>query len=233
MSQVQAIDFLTRSPNYRILVSEGAQFKPLGNTALVDNYGKSVDQEAAQAKQLGIVDLNAIPRTGFKGREAIDWVRNQGLQIGDQNNQAYRQANGLLVARLADTEVLILNDVNNSENQCESLDEEYHRNLPTRCYSVPRFNSSSWLLITGEFASEMFAKLCGVDLRLHKFSEGSIAQTSIARINGIIIRGDIHGVPAFHFLFDSASTDYMWACLKDAFMEFNGTPVGHSALSEL
>ena len=88
-------------------------------------------------------------------------------------------------------------------------------------------------MITGEHSSDMFAKICGIDLRLKSFSNYSIAQTSIARINGIIIRNDINETPAFYLLFDGASTDYMWSCLKDAFVEFNGAPVGDSALSKL
>jgi len=137
----------------------------------------------------------------------------------------------MLVARLADTEVLILNKIHCEQNQCSSLDEKYKASSSDRCYSVPRYDSSAWLYITGEHASAMFAKICGVDLRANKFPNGSIAQTSIARMNGIIVRDDLNDLPAFHLVFDSASANYMWAALKDAFKEFDGTCIGYNSLS--
>ena len=233
MSEIHPNHFLIRSPHYRTLLAEGANFIEHRDVVLVDDYGKSAEDEAIHAKQLGLVDLTSFARAGFKGKQAIQWTKSQGLNIGEMNNQAYLQDNGALVARLADTEVLILNNIHSGQNQCSSLEEEYEKNNPAKCYSVPRNDSSSWFMITGKYSSDMFAKICGIDLRLKSFPNGAIAQTSIARINGIIIRNDINNTPAFYLVFDSASTDYMWSCLKDAFVEFNGAPVGDSALSKL
>ncbi len=233
MPTIQPTDNLVRSPHYRTLLAAGAQFKKYMDATLVDHYGKTIEEEISQAKQLGLIDLSALPRTGFKGRGAIAWARTQNLNIGEQNNQAYQQNNGALAGRLADTEILVLNNPLNEQDQCKALEEQYRHDQPRDCYSVPRFNSSAWLLVTGQYADAMFAKLCGVDLRINKFPNGTIAQTSVARMNAIIIRNDFAKIPAFHFLFDSASTDYMWSCLKDAFIEFNGAPVGHTALLQL
>ena len=233
MSDIHPNQFLIRSPHYRTLLAEGAHFIEHRDVVLVDDYGNSAADEAEQAKQLGLVDLTSFARTGFKGKQAIQWAKTQGLNIGEKNNQAYVQDNGSLVARLADTEILILNKIQSGRNQCTSIEEVYEKNRPVKCYSVPRNDSSSWFMITGKHSSEMFAKICAIDLRLNKISNNSIAQTSIARINGIIIRNDINQTPAFNLIFDSASTDYMWSCLKDAFVEFNGAPVGDSALANL
>ena len=49
----------------------------------------------------------------------------------------------------------------------------------------------------------MFAKICGIDLRLAKFADLSIAQTSVAKISAIVTRADIRDPPAFHILADS------------------------------
>ena len=233
MSLTHPNKFLIRSPHYRTLLAEGANFVQHRDVVLVDDYGRSDEEEALQAKQLGLVDLTSLARTGFKGKKAIEWVKSNGLNIGETNNQAYMQESGILIARLADTEVLILNNVLSGRNLCVSLDDEYEKSNPEKCYSVPRNDSSAWFMITGKHSSELFAKICGIDLRLKSFANYSIAQTSIARINGIIIRNDINQTPAFYLVFDSASTNYMWSCLKDAFVEFNGAPVGDSALSKL
>ena len=68
----------------------------------------------------------------------------------------------------------------------------------------------------------MLAKLCAVDFRTHRFPDFSIAQTSVARLNSIVLRADAGGEPTYHLLADSASSAYMLACLEDAAEEFGG-----------
>jgi sarcosine oxidase subunit gamma len=79
----------------------------------------------------------------------------------------------------------------------------------------------------------MFAKICGIDLRLDKFESGRIAQTSIAKMSGIILRQDFGQILGFHLLADSASADYLWDCLQDAMIEFDGGPIGLTVLRGL
>ena len=215
-------------------MSAGARFGSYMNASCAMDFGKSRDQEISQARKLGLVDLTPLPRTGFKGQEAIHWGRSQGLEIGQYNNRTYLQQNGMLVARLADTEIMMLNDLKSSNNQCVGLEERHAFDRPTKCYSVPRFDVSAWLMVTGQCAAEMFAKICGIDLRVEKFSMGTVAQTSVARINGIIIRNDLPGeIPSYHLLFGNMSAEYMWSCLIDACTEFDGAPVGYAALLEM
>jgi sarcosine oxidase subunit gamma len=98
---------------------------------------------------------------------------------------------------------------------------------------MPRAESHAWFLVTGERAPGMFAKICGVDLRPHRFAIGAIAQTSLAKMSAIVIRADLGEVPAYHVLADSASAEYLWGCLLDAMAEFAGAPVGWAAARQL
>ncbi|MGH8504009.1 MAG: sarcosine oxidase [Gammaproteobacteria bacterium] len=232
---VRPTDFLIRSFHYRALINEGARFHTLTDAAVAFDYGLEPDEEAVRARDLGLADLSPLPRTGFKGREAIQWLKAQGLTIGDENNRAWRQErpDGAVVARLADTEALILGDLAAIGGLCARLKHAHDHQKPPRCYHVPRGDSSAWFLVTGEHAGAMFAKLCAVDMRHHKFPSGAVAQTSLARMNVIVIRNDLGETPGFHLVFDSASAHYLWRVLKDAMEEFEGRPVGHAALLEL
>lgn len=232
---VHPIDFPIRSFHYRTLIREGARFYALADAALASDYGGAPDAERLQACHLGLADLSPLPRTGFKGPDAIAWLRRQGLTIGDENNRAWVQGqpHDPVVARLADTEALILGDTAGKVGLCARLERNYATARPARCYHVPRRDGSAWFAVTGEHAGSMFAKLCGVDLRHHKFPTGSIAQTSLARMNVVAIRSDFGDTPVVFLLFDSASADYLWRCLKDAMAEFDGAPVGHAALLAL
>jgi len=66
------------------------------------------------------------------------------------------------------------------------------------------------------------AKLCGVDLRPNAFAPGSVAQTSAARINVIVINLGAHAEPCFQILFDRASLAYFKDAMLDAMTEFGG-----------
>jgi len=186
---------------------------------------------------MGIADLSVLPRTGFKGAGTVEWLTAQGLAIGPDSNRAYPQAGGELAARLAPTEIFLIDGLAGTGefvrrlNAAWSWGGEKPRTLIG--YQMPRSESHAWFMITGKHAPAMFAKICGVDLRLHRFAVGAIAQTSIAKMSGILIRADLGDTAAFHLLADSASAEYLWTCVLDAMAEFDGAPVGLWALRKL
>ncbi len=215
-----------RSFLYRTLAAAGATFVEVGDALVAGSFGDDSEREAARLRSMGLVDLSPLPRTGFKGRGALDWLRSKGIAVGDEDNRSYPLPDGSLVARLAPTEALILGDRSGDGDICHRLDGEWSIDDDAGAYLVPRRSSNFWFLVTGEHAAVMFAKVCGVDLRPHKFANHRIAQTSVARVNAIVIRDDGLGLPLFHLLGDSASADYMWKCLTDAMEEYGGGPVG-------
>lgn len=229
----QPADFKVRSFHYRTLLADGAHFTEFSGCAIASGYGASIEEESAQARKLGLSDLSPLPRTGFKGRRALEWLKQADLQMGDDNNFSWLQDSGSIVARLANTEALILSDLANNSGTCAQLDSRVAKEKPESCYHVPRRESSAWFLVTGTCADIMFAKICGVDMRRTKFPSGRVAQTSIARMNVISIRSDLGDVPAYHLIFDSASADYLWRMLKDAMTEFGGKPVGYDAIANI
>ena len=226
---VKPADFAVRSPIYRALLADGARFRTVGNVVVAVNYGR--DDEAECLKRLGLIDLSTLPRIGFKGAGVTAWAHSRGLAVPEENNRAQTQADGSLVVRLTDGEILVLENPKQPDGACAVLEQACSAEAPANCYPAPRGSSHVWLLISGCCASAMFAKLCALDLRTGKFPDGNAAQVILARISAIVIRNDIGTTPAFHLLTDSASADYLWCCLKDAAQEFNGAAIGHDALS--
>lgn len=182
--------------------------------------------------RLALVDLSPLPRTGFKGRGTIPAMQAAGLTLEPQPNRAFRQPDGSLCAVLAPGEILLLSGLGDGE-LVRRLAEGWSIDDPRGTYLVPRSSTHAWFRILGRFAPMLFAKLCAVDLRTHKFAELAIAQTSVAKLTGIIVREDLGGAPGFHLLADSASAEYVWDCVLDAMHEFGGCPAGLSALSGL
>jgi sarcosine oxidase subunit gamma len=220
-------DLPRRSFVHRKLLAHGASFVEINRGLVALQYGE-VDERAAAAR-LGLADLCVLPRTGFKGRKVVPALEAQGVEL-TVPNQAIRQADGGIAAVLAMTEVLILAPLSGADGPIRALEHGWSFDQADGCYPAPRQDSHFWFALTGQHASATLAKLCGVDLRLRRFADLAVAQTSVARSNCVVIRGDLGELPAFHLLGDSAAADYLWDCLLDAMAEFGGRPVGLAVL---
>ena len=236
LPKVFAQNQLRRSPIYRLTQAAGAFCEVINSGAVPMHYG-SPESELDRARRMAIADLSVLPRTGFKGTGTVDWLAGQGLTVGPDSNMAYRQDGGALAARLAPTEVFLIDGLEATGALIDQLNGAWNwgAEKPRKLigYPMPRQDSHAWFMITGDAAPDMFAKICGVDLRPHKFAPGRIAQTSLAKMSGIVIRDDRRAITAFHLLADVASAEYLWGAVLDAMSEFGGAPVGLQALRRL
>jgi sarcosine oxidase subunit gamma len=74
------------------------------------------------------------------------------------------------------------------------------------------------------------AKLCAVDLSPEVFPVGKVAQTSVARINAIVINVSDLQTQKLNILCDRAAALYLWQVLQDAISEFGGEISGIEGL---
>jgi sarcosine oxidase, subunit gamma len=221
-------DFHRRTPLRRALDDEGVGWSALADAMIAD----PPDPDGA-ASRLGIADLTPLPRLGFKGRGTIPAMRARGIALEAEANRAYRQPDGSLCLVLAASEVVLLSNLAGEGARFTALEEGYRIEDGEGAYPVPRRDGSAWFAVTGRDAPEMFSKLCGVDLRPQRFEPLRIAQTSVARLNAVVVRADLGGTLAFHVLADSASAAYFLDCLRDGAREFDGRLVGVSVLRDL
>jgi sarcosine oxidase subunit gamma len=191
---------------------------PLGRTKDADLAVRPARSEPT----LKLVDLSLLPRWGLKGRDAFTYLKTQGAITPSDDNRAEPQHDGSLIARLSPGEALILSAVPDGRSSVAGAVEAIPHEGRGACYPVPRRDSHCWFIVAGHDGPRMFAKLCGVDLAADQFANGSIAQTSVARLSAIVIRHDIGGTVSFSILTDSASAEYLWDCLIDAMTEFSG-----------
>ena len=219
---------LRRSQLSRRHIALGAEFEQIGDTLLVSNYGSS--EETAQAKNLALIDLSTLPRTGFKGAGTTTWAASQGVKIPQQPNLALLQKDQSLAVRLSHHELLILSNIDHLSTQIERLDATA---VGPQTYTLPRADSHCWLAVTGSQAAEMFSKVCGVDLRPHKFANNTVAQTSVAKASSIVIRHDLGTTHCFYVLTDVSAAEFLWDCLIDAMLEYDGGPMGVASMREL
>lgn len=233
---VQPTAFTRRSFAWRKVAAAGAVFEEIAGAAVAVSYRNATD-EAQTARRLGLADLSPLPRHGFKGLGTADWLAANGLAVPKEPNWTAAQPDGSLALRLAANEIFLLGDLKGAGRLGKELtDRWFAEGTPpatARGFTLPRQESHTWMLVSGEHAAAMFAKICGVDLRPEHFADGRIAQTSVAKMSALVARADQGRTLAYHLLCDSASAGYMWDCVVDAMAEFGGGPVGLRAMQGL
>lgn len=221
-----------RSFIYRQLVAAGARFEEMYGSAVAMDFGDA-PSEAERARNLGIADLSPLPRVGFRGPGAMQWLADQGISIEAIPNRAWRQADGALAVARSWTESLLLSDLEGRSGLCGQLETQSEEAFAAGAYLLPRADGQFWFVITGARASECLGKLCAIDLRQSRFSDGSVSQTSVARITAVVIRSDIGATLTFHILGESVYGEYLWDWITDAMTEFEGGLIGLSTLRTL
>jgi sarcosine oxidase subunit gamma len=223
-------DVIRRSNLYRVSDGLGAQWAEVNGFACPVAYGDA-RAEAQAAAQLGIADLTALPRAGYKGWDMAGWAGGQGVDLPDPNH-ARAQSDGTLACRLSGGELLLLSGDSAASATIDGLAAAWTMEDAV-CFPVPRSDTNARIGITGAKVPDMMAKMCGIDLRAHRFENHRIAQTSVARMNAVLIRNDRGDTYALDMVLDSASIVYMWECLTDAMAEFDGRAVGLEAVRAL
>ncbi|MGE8059320.1 sarcosine oxidase subunit gamma [Pseudomonas sp. NPDC089547] len=168
-----------------------------------------------------LTDLTEVARVGFRGGDSAAYLQQRGYRLPQQPNQAVRQDDGGWVARLSQTEYLLLGNLADDGARVAAVEAEWVQDAQ-RNYLLPRQDSHAWLQLSGAHGSAVMAKLCGVDLSAEAFPVGSVAQTSAARINVIVVNVGSDGRPALQLLFDRASQEYFRGAVLDAMDEFEG-----------
>lgn len=230
MASIDPVLAHRRSQLYRWHQQHNAVFVAHGDSVMVGNYGE-LDDEKSAAACLGLCDLSLLPRQGIIGAGSTAWLPAHDYAMPQQPNTSVTQDNGDLLVRLSAAEFLCLRlSCLGGAAPSHEPDWPGESDSDDLTYPAPRSDSHCLFSITGDRAAVMFSKICGVDLRPHMFDDGAAAQTSVARVNAIVIRHDLRLTNNYYLLAATSVAEYLWECLLDAFDEFDGKPIGVTAL---
>jgi len=180
----------------------------------------------AAEEAMRLTDLSGHPRCGFRGELVEGFLKKAGLPSPGRPNQAETGPDGELVLRLSRTEYWVLD---NPTSITGIIDQIGSHPMPAHgCYPLYRQDSHGWFLLRGPKRDAVMAKLCGVDLRADAFPTASIAQTSVARINAVVVSHPCGDDDAISVLADFTYSEYLGHVLQDAIEEFGGTMRGRS-----
>lgn len=178
---------------------------------------------------LRLCDLTHVARTGFKGRGASDWLKQEGLGVPLAPNQVVVDQGGCVLARLGQEDFLVIDAVVGSAGLVERLEQRWS-NLAgagrRNGQRTPKQYSHALFFLGGAPAVEVLARLCALDLRPHTFTASALAQTMAAGIVVTILRYERGVLPGYLLLFDTSLAAYAWDVLVDAMSGYDGAVVG-------
>lgn len=171
--------------------------------------------------EVSIRDLSSSARLGFKGADTGRWLEANNIAMPERANQACSFTSQSLNARLSETEFLMIDLESEQNPTLDKLRDCWSMDIEERTYLLERGDSHACFSISGDHTAEVFSKICGVDLRPHKFANLSLAQTSVGRLNSIVIRFDKKEQLRYLLLADISAAEYLWNVVVDAADEFN------------
>ncbi|MEM8562584.1 MAG: sarcosine oxidase [Pseudomonadota bacterium] len=182
---------------------------------------------ASEDKQPALFDFSLMPRFGVRGAASAEYLQNRDVPLPTKVNEVIAADKTRWVARLGKTEYWVFGASDNQDSSEQMSGLQSHKD---GCYPVPCDEGRAWFVIDHPMRAEMMAKLCGVDLRDTTFALGAIAQTSVARVNAVVMHHSLCERAVFSIFSDTASASYLWHALLDALEEYGS---GFGALADI
>lgn len=117
--------------------------------------------------------------------------------------------------------------------------EEYAR-LNERAAATKRFVTVSdgthgqcEMRLIGPQSPALLRQVCSLDFHKAAFADGTARQTSVAKINQLVIRRDLGALPSFALVGARSMGEYLWGVLWEAGEEWDIAPIGLAALDGL
>lgn len=77
------------------------------------------------------------------------------------------------------------------------------------------------LVISGKSVASLLSRLCGLDISELGFSDGRVAQTSLAKVHTTLIRiDDQPDLPRYFVLIDRSLSSYVWKVMNEIILTF-------------
>jgi len=187
---------------------------------LKDNH-ENINEQLTDAlkiiekNQTHLLDFSLVARCGVKGPEVIHWLKNNNLPASPEINTATETTDNQWLMRLGETEHWVLS--NPWKNNPDLPDTSNTSGV----YPVYCEDGRAWFSLTGKDKAKIMAKICGVDLRENNFPIGAIVQTSVARVNTVILHHRLNQSNLFSLFFDCSNAEYLWHSLLDAMDEYS------------
>ena len=203
-----------RSPIHHLLETRQPQSSPVGDTPSVAGFQTEEAQQAA-LRTLGLSDVSHLTKLGVKGRNAENWLSNQGVDVPAGIYASNRLADDGLIIRLGTDEFLLQSG---SEDESVPALAARLESDQEHVYRVERQEGAFWLV--GSRAREVLAQTCGVDFR--QAPSQRLVLTRVAGVNCGVFPDPMADAPAYRLWVDYTYAAYLWETLLQICQDLDG-----------
>lgn len=179
---------------------------------LVDQGGVEVSNEASGRE--GLADLSTCDRMGLKGLGAAAWLAAAGVALPPQPNQLLQRNDGVIVARLSQTEFVLADFTGPSAPAFQLLRAALEAGRPQGCFEVPRQDSQAVFGLVGEWVQRALSSVCPADLRAVAFPPGGVLQSQCAGVGAQLWNLSTTGLDRVVLSCDSTLAVHVWSALR-------------------
>jgi sarcosine oxidase subunit gamma len=203
------------SPVLSRLQALGARFVEVNAMMVAASINEA---DAVRAANVGVADLSCLHKAGFKGSNAVDWVRGQGIALPPVNGWVQADDNSLVV-RLGDSEFFVEDSPQSAA--CARVIPAL-KNRAEGVYPVHR-NDAGFALV-GDRVNDLMAETCSFEFR--KVGGGNAVMTTMAGVTVLVIRRDVDARLCYRIWCDPTMAAYLWDTLNEIALDLGGGPVG-------
>jgi aminomethyltransferase len=213
---------------YHEHVAAGAALVERDGWLLPRSYGNPTAEQIAVREAVGVLDISESGKVDLKSDnlDAALGAAFKGLgrvEIGRAVSAG--QGGTTRVCRLTDGQALLVTAPGALQNTLDALGKVASAQS---CTHVTDLTSALCALrLLGPKAPAVLERLSWLDLAPDRFTDGALAQGSVARIHALIVRRDTAGLTGYDLCVDRDLGAYLWAIVLEQGAPLGLKPVGY------
>ena len=175
------------------------------------------DDESARLSALAIVDLSHLPKCGLKGPDAMQWLRDHGIEPPAEANRWLPLPSGGVIARLGRSEFFI------EDGEGGSVVENVRGALGNGASGVyPVIRQDAGIALIGPRVNELLLQTCNVNFAALDTGARVAVMTQMIGVSVLAIRFADEPLARYRVWCDPTFAPYFWETLAEIAVELGG-----------
>jgi sarcosine oxidase subunit gamma len=175
------------------------------------------DDEGAGLSAVALADFSHLSKCGLKGPDAMQWLRDNGIEPPAEANRWLPMASGGVIARLGRSEFFIEDGAGGSHVS------NIRTALGTGTSGVyPVIRQDAGIALTGARVNELLLQTCNVNFAALETGTRVAVMTQMIGVSVLAIRVADEPLPRYRIWCDPTFAPYFWETLTEIAAELGG-----------
>jgi sarcosine oxidase subunit alpha len=222
---------VARTPLYAWHQSRGAHFIDRDGWQVVAAYSSANPESAAARAGLGIADISAFAKVSLRGSgvPSLTTALVPDSAASQLRGVAVIPGESALACRLTDDHLLIL-----ASSPITPLTQRLAELCAGRpVVSIDVTSAFAFFVLIGPSLERVVRHLTHLDISAAALPVNSCAETSLAGVEALLVRGDARGLPTLRLAVSWDVGEYVWERILEAGADVPIAPLGRDALALL